>query len=30
MRLAHVIFWLYLAVSLLGTLGYISLALVGR
>ena len=30
MRLTRVIFWAYLAVSLVGTLGYIALALAGR
>ena len=30
MRTARVIFWIYLTVSLLGTLGYITLALAGR
>ncbi len=30
MRLARVIFWAYLGVSLVGTLGYIALALAGR
>jgi hypothetical protein len=29
-RLARVMFWVYIAVSLAGTLGYIALALAGR
>jgi hypothetical protein len=29
-RLARVIFWVYVVVSLAGTLGYIALALAGR
>jgi hypothetical protein len=29
-RTARVIFWIYVAVSLSGTLGYIALALAGR
>lgn len=30
MRLARAVFWVYVVVSLAGTLGYIALALAGR